>query len=264
MKKLEIKINVPPDDKEFVVRQLISEPGSNKKLLKSDNSNADFLSIGLSLAPSMSSGYQTCPNASPGCVKSCIFTAGNGLYPIVNLARTAKTIAFFERRKEFVEMLKRDLKKYQKLAEKRSMRLACRLNVFSDIMWEKIVPSLFTDFPSIQFYDYTKNPTRMMRYLKYDAALFPANYHLTFSRSEYNEKECLNVLKNMGNVAVVFGISPKKWDKERPKKWNGFRVLNGDLNDLRFLDPLPCVVGLYAKGTGRKDQTNFVLRIPLL
>ena len=32
----------------------------------------------------------------------------------------------------------------------------------------------------------------------------PANYHLTFSRSETNEADCKRVLEAGGNVAVVF------------------------------------------------------------
>jgi hypothetical protein len=37
-------------------------------------------------------------------------------------------------------------------------------------------------------------------------------------------------------------------------------VIDGDANDLRFLDPSPCIVGLRAKGKGaRSDRTGFVL-----
>ena len=42
-------------------------------------------------------------------------------------------------------------------------------------------------FPSLQFVDYTKNAKR------FDRAL-PANYHLTFSRSETNEVDALRLL----------------------------------------------------------------------
>ena len=42
-------------------------------------------------------------------------------------------------------------------------------------------------------------------------------------------------------------------------KWNGFPVVNGDESDLRFLDGSGVVVGLYAKGTARHDDSGFVV-----
>jgi hypothetical protein len=38
-------------------------------------------------------------------------------------------------------------------------------------------------------------------------------------------------------------------------------VFNGDESDLRFLDPKGVIVGLYAKGKAKKDNTGFV-KIP--
>jgi hypothetical protein len=37
-------------------------------------------------------------------------------------------------------------------------------------------------------------------------------------------------------------------------------VINGDENDLRFLDPKNVVVGLTAKGKGKTDNTGFVVK----
>ena len=39
------------------------------------------------------------------------------------------------------------------------------------------------------------------------------------------------------------------------------RVIDGDKSDLRFNDPKNIVVGLYAKGRAKKDQTGFVLDV---
>ena len=33
-----------------------------------------------------------------------------------------------------------------------------------------------------------------------------------------------------------------------PRKWNGFKVIDGDLSDARWLDPKSVIVGLRAKG----------------
>ena len=80
---------------------------------------------------------------------------------------------------------------------------------------------------------------------------FPRNYHLTFSRSEHNDSLCDMVLQMGGNVAVVFR-------NQLPKTWKGFEVVNGDENDLRFLDKKGVVVGLIEKGLAKKDKTGFV------
>jgi hypothetical protein len=90
----------------------------------------------------------------------------------------------------------------------------------------------------------------MMRFLKGD---FPANYHLTFSRSESNEVECREVLLAGGNVAVVFRARPF------PSRHLGFPVIDGDETDLRFLDPSGVVVGLSAKGSAKNDESGFVV-----
>ncbi len=67
-----------------------------------------------------------------------------------------------------------------------------------------------------------------------------------------------------GNVAVVWKITPSQWEQSRPQDWNGYPVLNGDETDLRFLDPPGSVIGLYAKGKGRKDKTGFVVSLPVI
>jgi len=54
------------------------------------------------------------------------------------------------------------------------------------------------------------------------------------------------------NVAYVFKNSI-------PKKYNGLKVIDGDKHDLRFLDPKGVIVGLVAKGRGRKvNQSGFI------
>ena len=54
-----------------------------------------------------------------------------------------------------------------------------------------------------------------------------------------------------GNVAVVFR-------NQLPKTWQGYEVINGDENDLRFLDKQGVVVSLIEKGMAKKDSTGFV------
>jgi hypothetical protein len=44
-----------------------------------------------------------------------------------------------------------------------------------------------------------------------------------------------------------------------PKTWGGFKVINGDETDLRFLDGKGVIVGLVAKALAKKDETGFVI-----
>lgn len=239
---------------------LLSDGDSNPKLLKSNRAGTVYKTWGISLAPSTASGYQVCASASPGCASSCLHFQGHGrVFPSIPASRVAKTIAFFEERDWFADMLRFQLASIARRAEQERFIIAVRPNLFSDITWENVFPWMFTDFPDIQFYDYTKH---LLRALRVANGEFPENYHLTFSRSETNHGQAMEVLRAGGNVAVVFR------DKNFPQKWNRFPVVSGDETDLRFLDPSPRVVALYAKGSAKQDRSGFVMdtktsRVPL-
>jgi hypothetical protein len=79
-------------------------------------------------------------------------------------------------------------------------------------------------------------------------------YRITYSRSENDsENDIKNLLNNGVNVAAVFA-------KDLPNTYLGYPVINGDLTDLRFNDELGVIIGLKAKGDGKKDQTGFVIQ----
>ena len=46
-----------------------------------------------------------------------------------------------------------------------------------------------------------------------------------------------------------------------PETFLGKKVVDGDTNDLRFLDEKGIVVGLKAKGSAKKDTSGFVVHI---
>lgn len=203
-----------------------------------------ILNLGLQLAPSDTSGFNTCPTASPGCRASCIFTSGNAqIFKHINEARIRKTRMYFEQRAEFMALLRADIRKGMRQAEKLGMKLVIRLNVFSDIPWEET--GIMGEFPTVQFMDYTAIPKRFFKTL-------PPNYHLTFSRKENNDAAVQKVLKAGGNVAVAFS-------GPLPATWNGYKVIDGDLHDNRWQDEKNIIVGLKAKGKGRKDQSGFII-----
>lgn len=226
-------------------RKLLSE---NYKLLK----DKSYLTKGLQLAPFNLSGYQVCKHASKGCSKACLFTSGHGAMSNVKKARIEKTRFFFQNRKEFFEILIKEIAALERKAEKEGIKVAVRLNVISDLPWETIKhngQNVMQMFPCVMFYDYTKSEKRALAFAEGE---MPKNYHLTFSRSESNEESVDKVLNAGGNVAVVFRGN-------LPKIYKGKKVINGDKSDLRFLDEKNVIVGLVEKGLAKKDETGFVL-----
>ena len=215
-----------------------------------------YVTKGIHFAPANLSGNEVCQWRSKGCTASCLNTAGRGQMNSIQQSRIAKTKLFFDKQIEFLHKLSKEISNSIKTSTKKGMKSVFRLNLTSDIAWEfvffddKNPQTIFDKFPSIQFYDYTKSFKRMSQFLGKQKE-FPKNYHLTFSRSETNDKLCEMVLQMGGNVAVVFR-------NELPATWNGYEVVNGDENDLRFLDKKGVVVGLIEKGMAKKDLTGFV------
>jgi hypothetical protein len=152
--------------------------------------------------------------------------------------------------------LVREIRASVKSAIKSGMTPCVRLNLTSDIYFERIKlengNTIFQEFPEIQFYDYTKHYKRMF--------LDIPNYHLTFSRSEnvVNQLQASQLIKLGKNVAAVFSTLK---GNALPESYKGTPIIDGDENDLRFLDVKNCYVGLRAKGPAKKDQSGFVIHV---
>jgi hypothetical protein len=214
------------------------------------------------MAPAASAGVgNLCPHASAGCIALCL-GAWSGLAGMrhegednsVTLSRKAKARYFMEERQAFLREMELHIGRARARAKAEGRELAVRLNGSTDIAFEnaKVDGARIMDsFGDVQFVDYTKSFARMMAFCEGKA---PRNYHLTFSRSEDNEADCLAVLRAGGNVAVVSSLA-------RPKAWHGFATLDGDKHDLRHLDPKGAVVWLSPKGAkAKRDASGFVLR----
>jgi len=211
-----------------------------------------FITYGLHLAPSNLSGFNVCKDASAGCAAACLNTAGRGAMSSVQRARIAKTRLFFSDKQKFLSDLWVEVEKSISSAARKEMTPCFRLNLTSDLPWEKIKfngQSVLEAFPNVQFYDYCKSPERMTQFIN---GQMPKNYHLTFSRSETNGEIALAILKSGGNVAMVFR-------KSLPSSFFGHEVIDGDETDLRFLDGAGKIIGLKEKGLAKKDETGFVL-----
>lgn len=225
--------------------------GNNAKTTKGDND--EYLTAILYLSPAdMIDGINLCPMAVlAGCKAGCLNTAGRGQMNCVQQARARKTIFYRDYRDLFIEQLKQDLARFSNYCTKKGIQPCVRLNGTSDIPFENLI-DMENDYPEIQFYDYTKTVNRINKPL-------PSNYHLTLSYSEASERYQSMVLDAMAskhnqNMAVVFR------DKDSiPATFKGYPVIDGDKDDLRFLDKQGCVVALYAKGAAKKDASGFVI-----
>jgi len=209
------------------------------------------------LAPHTISGHQVCPKASEGCKKACLYRSGHGRYNKTQQSRINKTNWFFEDRESFMETLVADAERLVRKCQREDLKPAMRLNGTSDIAWEKIkcerngvqYRSMMEAFPEINFYDYTKILGR-------HRAIALPNYHLTFSLAEDNDAEALAALRQGYNVAVVMRLGR---NDSKPKTWDGYPVVDGDITDARYLDPDGGhVVALFAKGPAIHDRSNFV------
>ena len=250
------------------MQKLLTPPEAQPKTKKSKKLNV--LTYALHLAPADVSGRNVCPMATEGCKATCLNTAGMGIFDSVQAARIRRTNLYFDARLVFMQKLYREIAYASRRAAKLGMRLSIRLNATSDIPWERVPFSvqgynygnIMAAFPRVQFYDYTKVPKRAIAAATRDA-IWPRNYHLTFSLAENNAKDATRVLGLGGNVAAVF----RTRTLVETAMATGLRmqgaiwpVIDGDATDARYLDKAKgAIVGLYAKGKAKRDTSGFVL-----
>lgn len=231
--------------------KLLTAPTAQAKMAKSAK-DGQYLPYILHLAPSTLSGYNTCPMATAGCAAACLNTAGMGVFDNVQKARIQKTKFFYENRQAFFDQLVKEIASAERKAIREGKQLTMRLNGTSDIQWELYrIPvgvrekkTIFEIFPNVIFYDYTKISKR-------NPNPFP-NYHLTFSAADGNDDHVELAISKGMNVSVVFR------GDNLPRNWRERKVIDGDVDDLRFRDPRGVIVGLRAKGKAKKDTTGFV------
>jgi hypothetical protein len=225
--------------------------GSNAKTVKGDGS--EYLTAIMYLKPYKTAGINLCAMAEQAkCIDPCLVGAGRGQMDSVQAGRLRKTEWFIRDRQGFMAQLVADLESFVSYCSKRGIQPCVRLNGTSDIRWE-LIPveghkNIMEAFPSVVWYDYTKIANRRN---------VPANYHLTWSYSGANEayaKQHAIAKANGLNIAVVFR---RKGDI--PTQFLGLPTIDGDRDDMRFLDPKGVVVALYAKGKAKQDQSGFVV-----
>ena len=221
------------------------------------------------MAPANTAGAgNLCPHASPGCLALCLgwYSGQSAMLSNAELetgtnatrnSRARKSVQFMHERKVFIAHMHAGIDSAKRKAQREGLKLCVRPNGATDIVWESVSPDTFTKYSDIQFVDYTKNYRRMLRFC---SGKLPSNYHLTFSRSETNWEQCADVARAGGNVAVVFSELIKV--SALLHGYRGLPVVDGDLHDLRHLDPKGgFVIALSPKGRKTKlDQSGFVVR----
>lgn len=244
--------------------------------------NKGWATYGVYLAPATLARDEKHPNInvcpfSQQCAEHCLNGAGHNKcstlhaqelgkqFSKIDTARIKKTHLFYDDREKFMKLLIAELEQYKKKAENKGMNFACRLNCTSDLSLERFSingKNILELYPNIQFYDYTKVPSRLALAEKYD------NYDITFSYDGTNWETCQQYLEKGGKVAVVFDLYDEKGKQTLPKEWNGFKVIDANDSDTRFLDPKGCIMGLhyhrvandYVKGKYEPKDTPFIVR----
>lgn len=209
-----------------------------------------FLTAILYLVPDV----KLCPFAvSAGCFEGCLKSAGRGAFDSVQQARQAKTDFFRSNERAFMLSMAADVWSHARRARRLGLIPLVRPNGTSDIPFENILidgQTIFQIFADVQFYDYTKHPSR-----KLDGKT-AGNYDLTFSFSAITPKPIsIKGLTNPANkrTAVVF-----QRQSDIPRSFRGWKVVDGDDTDVRHIEPSGVVVALYAKGKAKRDTGGFV------
>jgi hypothetical protein len=228
----------------------------NEKLEK--EGRGGVYAAGVELASAMRSGYNTCIYATSRgltCVKggNCIFFANMGRTEPVKNKRIARTRLLFENPVHFFALLVHDLDKLEGDARRMRKVLGFRLNVFSDLPWHIMAPWLFEMFPTVAFYDYSKESDRFL------IDDIPANYTITASYHEKMSWEVVLGLLGMGvNVAGVFAATKDNM----PTHYRGLELIDGEIDDFRFKDPKGSFIALSRKSGLSKANGGTFLLIP--
>ena len=211
--------------------KLLDTTGGNTKLAKTQALTSGIRLAQLSLHPD----NELCPGSKAAqCIDDCLLYSGlAAVYDSVNEARARKTEFFKTDEAGFLEQLRRELHNFLKLCAKLGLTPWVRLNVLSDVAWEKY--GLPEEFPDLNLYDYTKRAARLLK--------VPSNYHLMFSYSgaaKYHN-QVLKAFETGVPIAAVFrGLMPETF--------LGREVVNGDQSDLLNLSQPGKIIGLKAKG----------------
>lgn len=247
------------------VRKILTD---NTKLRKTP-AGTIVINAGIALAPAARSGVvNVCKDATPGCLSACVlWFGGRTVTAIVRRAAILRTILLVLWPERFFQRLFSALSALERRAKRKNARAFCRTNVASDVMYPA---TLYSSFPAIEFYGYTKNVDHVREYA---AGALPPNYHVSYSVSERSRfSDCAELNRAGVNLIVVFdsyysgplhrfGYLPERVEFRSETTGELFTVdcVDGDISDLRTpeFDGRGVCVGLRLKGTNKaKSQAR--------
>lgn len=193
--------------------------GSSAKINKSRDIEIETAILYLAPDP------EICPASTPACRAACLYHAGHAqMFPAIKERRQARTARFRQLPWTFTEELIEDVRKLATYAKKKGRMAALRLNGTSDVAPQEFshVYQAAVDYNVIT-YEYTK---------RRDCARLEE--HTTYSLADPARD---NIVQGQAN-AVVFDLP--QWGraaaKPLPETYRGYRVIDGDESDARFLD----------------------------
>lgn len=217
----------------------LGKPSDNAKTDKTDRPvytlsfapHTDAVRILGDEIPALDDTLTVCPWSTPACRSICVSYGGNGAYPRTQRLRAVKTAFAALHPADFLALLLADIDK----ALEREVDAAFRLNTFSDVAWERILPA--DVFERADVYDYTKGGIKRFR------AAAKVGYRVVLSVSERTSLDAMDRWLAEGATAAV--VFPKGG---LPATFRGHDVVDGDSTDDRLADAPGVVVGLSAKG----------------
>ena len=172
------------------------------------------------------------------CHKTCVGGSGKQSLAAPQSARDARTYLLLHHPQAFLTLWHRDI---AWMARNRNA-VDGRPNTNSDVAWEKVFPSIFEDIAlrGGRAYDYTKRIDRA-------GWMIPDLYRVSFSAQRHTRYSAVARLLGRGvSVTMIFPTT-----KFLPSWWGEFPVLDGDVTDDRWSDPVGHVVGLRWKNSLR-------------
>lgn len=215
-------------------RSILTTPSANVKIAK-----GAIPTVSLALSPSTEAGWDSCVFATAECAAACLaHSAGRMAFDAAREARVWRTTFAARDPHAFLTIVRHEVS----LAVKRLGTIGLRLNVASDIRWERFCPDLLTA-DGVRAYDYTKYPARLRDDLD-------GRYRIvqSFTGTDASAEACIDYVGNGGTAAVVFATAK---GEALPAEWHGIPVIDGDVTDMRADDPRGVIVGLRAKGAAK-------------
>lgn len=221
----------------------------------------------------LTTAHNLCPGHSRECFTFCLIHSGQMITPFAHRARIRRTKLLMEEPEAYGRQLQKEVDAHLRWCDRHKLFPAFRFNGTSDFNFESfplphlgetIHSYLLRTEPRAIVNEYTKRYGVMKRWL--DGEYSP-NLHMTYSLHEQNEHLARQILHLGGNVAMVFKV---KRGSPVPSTWWGRPTLDGDVDDLRWLDEERAgkagysvtrglVIALRAKGVLERHDSAFAL-----